>query len=422
MYLLDWKIPKRLYGVRDDVVRMYLGQEGLEVSGKHMPLLTRAISCFIYNASYHVARGFTEFEITLNEVSYSQPLVYNGNKVRRRVSYTWTRRMLDWMVVNNIIELDIGSVETFKVVGGRVAPDKVRKSLVRLSEGFVEHLMPVSSVEQQEILKSVLELRGEEGEAMTFRKYLQQEKLISLLNTYNMIANDSDITVDSKEFYVQLKKVFNKDFDHGGRSYLVGAAITTELLKKTNRGKILIGGEKTVEVDYSYLHAAMIAELEGYTFEEGFDPYAIQMEGYDNDCLRKIGKLAMLILINSSSNRQAAQALSFEMFNKLPLQEWKDKGLVPNPVESKRVIDCIYEHNQYAKHWFGCQRGLELQNLDSKVMDVILDYWNQKGVIVLPIHDSVIIQEKYLEEAKEVMYNAYEAVLKSKINCKVEER
>lgn len=420
MYLLDWKIPKRLEKVRDEMFLTFTSSYQDIISSKQKDLANKALSCFVYNASYHVARGSTEFDITLHKNHYSRPLIYNGNVVSRQVSYTWTKKILEWMVKYNMIELDKGAVEVFKIVDGRCVPDKLRNSLVRLSEGLIDHIKPVSSIEQEEILRSVLELRGESGDVLPFTRYQQQEKLISLLNTYNLLANVSEVSVDSKEFHVQLKKVFNVDFSQGGRSYLVGAAITTELLKKENRGKILIGGDRTLEIDYKHHHCSIIAEMEGYVFPEGFDPYGIELCGYDSKCLRSIAKLAMLILINSDSNRQAAQALSFEMFNKLPLQDWKGSGLVPDPVETKRVIDCIYEHNQYAKDWFCSRKGLHLQQIDSLMMDVVLGYWNQRGVVVLPIHDSIVIQEKYLDEALHVMRGAYCKILNTDFNCKLE--
>jgi hypothetical protein len=93
---------------------------------------------------------------------------------------------------------------------------------------------------------------------------------------------------------------------------------------------------------------------------------------------------------------------------------------VPDPIETKRVIDCIYEHNQYAKDWFCSRKGLHLQQIDSLMMDVVLGYWNQRGVVVLPIHDSIVIQEKYLEEALHVMRGAYCKILNTDFNCKLE--
>lgn len=427
MYLLDWKIPRRLYGIRDELFEVYLdsGQGDVCTPKTKGQILTanNALSCFVYNASYHVSRGDYQFNIPLSKRHYSRPLIYNGNHVKgRKVSYKWTKNILDWMTTYNLIELSVGSVETYKDNGSRLIPDKVKRSSVTLSDGLVSQLKPVSSIEHQEILKNVLELRDDSGDLVPYRRYDKQEKLVSLLNTYNMVANVSDITVDSKDFHVQLKKVFNNDWSSGGRSYLVGAAITSELLKKENRGKVLIGGEKTTELDYKALHASIIAELEGHAFSGTFDPYGIRIEGYDDGCLRQIAKLAMLILINSDSSRQASQALSFEMFNKLPLQVWKDRGLIPDPVESKRVISKIYEHNTYAVKWYGERKGLYLQNIDSRILDIVIDYWSQRGVMVLPIHDSNVIQDKYVDEAREVMYYAYEKVLGSKINCKVEEK
>lgn len=418
MYLLDWKVPKRLERPRDLLYEHYIQTTQEQHTTTKRTTYTRAIGCFVYNAAYHVSGGVTDIEVTLRKESFSQPLIYNCNRVNRKVSYRATKAVFDWMVSEGLVELSVGSVDTWKVVSGRVAPSTCKSSVISISQELVELIEPVSSKGQFKEL-NVLEYRDNDGVPQTKRLKEPQKKLIALLNTYNQYMKRCDISLNGKTYNIAGKKVFNNGWDLGGRTYLCGTGIMSELMKKNARGGILINGEKTIAWDYSALHPRMIAEMEGVTLPEDFDPYGIQLEGYDKDCLRSIAKLGMLITINSDSLRTAIYALSAECYANLPLNDWKANNMIPDPLGAKLVIDAIIEHNGYAKDWFLEKKGLLLQGLDSKMIDIVIQHFLERGVITIPLHDSVIIDNKYIDELKDVMYNAYETVLGSKNNCKL---
>ena len=420
LYLLDWKIPKRLEYPRDQLYDHYLETTNNNLKPNQQQLLKRSIGCFVYNASYSLAGGSHIFDITLKAQHYSLPLYYNCNKVNRKVSYRWTRKFIDWLQEQDLITLSLGSVEEFSYDGGRLIPSACQKSLVELSEGLVVLLNPVSSKQEQEILRSVIELKDEEGNRISKRLGEDQKRLISLLNMYNQHVKDCSISLDGKEYFLQCKKVFNDNsFQKGGRVYMVGSMVTQELLKRDLRGNIKIDGQATASLDFCHLHPSIIAVKEGIVFPDNFDPYQIELEGYDPECLRKVAKLALLIMINSSSPRSCFQALSWECGGKLPLGEWQEGGLVPQPMDYKLIVNSLRDHNSYASNWFFEAKGKDLQYLDSLIIDNIIAYWNEKQVVVLTLHDSVRIDEKYLEELEEVMYSAYESVLGTKDNCRL---
>lgn len=420
MYLLDYKIPKRLEEPRDKIYKHYIQttEEGREYKKNQRKLMTEAVGCFVYNASYALSGGCSEFDITLRPSSFSQPLLYNCNRVKRKVSYRYTKTLIEWMGEHNLIELSVGSVTGWEHRPSGLIPSTYQSSVVQLSEELIELLQPVSSKYQQEVL-NVLEFRGVDGKPLAKRLREPQKRLITLLDTYNQYMKECEITLDGESYMIAGKKVFNEGWDLGGRTYLSGPKIMQGLLRRETRGSILINGNKTVEIDYSALHPRMIAEMEGAELGDDFDPYQIVLDGYDPECIRKIAKLGMLILINCGSLRSGCMALSAECNANLPLNDWKASGLIPDPLGVKEVMKALMERNQYARGWFLEKKGLTLQNLDSRILDIVIEYWLERGVITIPIHDSVIIEEKYLAECVDIMYDAYSRVLGSKHNCKL---
>lgn len=419
IYLLDWKIPKRLEETRDVIYNMLIGsKDGVQTNGVKTKIW-KAVSCFTYNADYHVNRGNYQIPVTLKKESYSKPLVYNCNKVNRKVSYKYSLELFDWLESEGLASLEKGEVLEWVEREGIQTPLKVKKSSLRPSEELLR-VFEGTSLQDRGILKSVLELKDDTGGLVACRLGESQKRLISLLNTYNKYANDTHISLDGVDYYIQCKKVFNGGWDKGGRMYMTGAMVTCELLKRSNRGNIKINGDDTLCYDYKHLHPSIIACKEGYTFPNGFDPYEVVMEGWDKLCLRKVCKLALLIMINSDSYRSCFQALSWEVGRNLPIDEWRRRSLIPERIDYHKLIECVKGNNGYAVSWFFSGRGTELQYIDSLIIDEIISYWNERQVVVLALYDSVRIQQQYIDELEKVMYSGYKTVVGTLDNCKLE--
>lgn len=418
--IIDSYLPLKLKSIHESIVNQYISELDEVLKPTQNKRLSDAMACLVYNIRHCVATGEGEFVVTLNKSDYNRPIIYNGNVVKgRRVSYSWFKKCLSWMVEKGWVSLYIGSVDSFKYIGGKVIPDKKSSSIVTVSEWLTDVFKPVSSKIHMETLKNVLELRDEEGNALPYRLTDYHYRLIELLDTYNQYLLDTTISIGSSEYIIQGKKVYNKEFTLGGRTYITGVKVMSELLKKENRVNIMIDGKPTVELDFASHHPRIIAEIEGVTLPEDFDNYGIVLDGYDSNCLRKLAKIAMLTLINSKSPRQAAMALSMESCRKLPLDDWKASGLIPDPFSSKRIVQAVMEHNSYALSWFAEGRGLELQNIDSKIMDYIIDKCNQCRIVVIPLHDGVRVGEEYVKTVAGFMESGYVNVLGSKVNCKI---
>jgi len=211
-----------------------------------------------------------------------------------------------------------------------------------------------------------------------------------------------DIGVDELVFVLErknLRRIFNrKSWECGGRAY---GAFHQDMLRKYMRKDILIDGQPTTEIDYSAYHILMLYHQEGIDYPE--DPYSV-CEGSE---MRDIYKAVGLIAINAKSDTTAYGAIRDELRGRViqvPLRDEPLKTLVRKFREAHREI----EHHLFS------DVGVELQNIDSKIMNNILMRLMAKGILGLSVHDSVIVAEQYADVLREIMVAEYEKVMKFK--------
>jgi hypothetical protein len=201
-----------------------------------------------------------------------------------------------------------------------------------------------------------------------------------------------------------------------------------ELMKKIARQELTINGESVVEIDFKSLHPRLVAEIVGVTLPQDFDPYGIQIEGYDDDCLRAICKLLVLCIFNATSENSAIAAVRKELSGLYEdddktirtLDYWKKNKFVPEIIELKQISKLLKQHNSYAVPYMFTGYGMDLQNLDSRIMDCVVEYFTMEDEFVLPVHDSIVIRQSLKDEAIRVMKVAYKQVMGTDNNCKLE--
>ena len=201
-----------------------------------------------------------------------------------------------------------------------------------------------------------------------------------------------------------------------------------ELMKKIARQELTINGESVVEIDFKSLHPRLVAEIVGVTLPDDFDPYGIHLEGYDTDCLRAICKLIVLCIFNATSENSAIGAVRKELSSLYEDEErtiktldyWKENNYVPEIIELKQISKLLKQHNDYAVPYMFTGYGMDLQNLDSRIMDCVVEHFTMNDEFVLPVHDSIVIRESLKDESIRVMRVAYKQVMGTDNNCKLE--
>jgi hypothetical protein len=191
----------------------------------------------------------------------------------------------------------------------------------------------------------------------------------------------------------QLHRVFTEDLENGGRFY--GA--TVHGLCKELRSHLYLDGCPTSELDYSGLHLRMLYHREGLDYEE--DPY-----GYSDSDERPYAKLIALVAINKQTGRGMINAMR---------KTFAENGLDRAPDhEIDRMITQFEQAHARIKKYFCSDIGLRLQNLDSRITSLILEWGLERDIPVLPVHDSYIVPVSYKQELYEIMTQAYRKVMK----------
>lgn len=434
MYLLDYKIPKYLEGIVDKMYGMYMSEYGskvMKLTPSKQTKLRQAMSCFCYNAVYNLSFNHSEFTITLDEEAYSKPLIYNCTKINRKVSYTYTKSILDWMHSTGKIILTKGGITEWLLdQDGSFKPKTIKSSTVELSEYLIDILKDVADKRKLYTQPSVIEVRGLDGKPVSKRLGVYEKEMVSSLNTYNTLARSVQIGIGDSVIDVQLKKVFNNgSFDLGGRNYMVGAGVVS----KEDRKVITLDGEETVELDFKALHPRMAATIDGIELDKDFDPYQISIEGMTQEVSRYFGKWAVLILLNTGMSVKQSGGFSFNTARKAIIAKLKERKEIdldkkeltlngvsyklPTYIDYSDIISKCLERNDYIRLWFHESSGLKLQNYDSKIMDLIISRFNEMGEIVIPVHDSIVVKKKLEPIAREIMDGCFSQVLGSSINC-----
>jgi hypothetical protein len=231
----------------------------------------------------------------------------------------------------------------------------------------------------------------------------------------NKIRRNTQITQNRKF----VRRIFNKgSFFHGGRFY--GGwwqQIGSELRKS-----IRINDQATVERDYSGIHIALAYALQGhppprdaYRLDTVFDEY----KG-DADRQRKDVKSLALIAINAATRQKALNAFTGTINSQVR------HGERP-PIEmdnslAERLLDGFLDKNPLLSEDMGTGAGLALQRIDSDITSKIIKHFTGKGIVVLAIHDSYIIETQYHEELAQVMEQSFRDSLDGITPCAKDEK
>lgn len=222
------------------------------------------------------------------------------------------------------------------------------------------------------------------------RKYFNQYSITEIR------SGTTNINLSNPYVY----RVFSGSFKNGGRFYNgIESNAPSELRKK-----ILINGNATVEKDYSSLHINMLYNMKGLDLREN----AYDKVSQGDPGLRKLFKLIGLTSINSDNQRSCFLALRNEIRNnglKIYFHDLSDKSI-------ENYYNQWVDAHPAIKDYLNSDIGIKLQNKDSQLAAEIIKYFTGRGIPVLVVHDSFIIEKKYESELIDKM----KAVYKEKFN------
>ena len=202
-------------------------------------------------------------------------------------------------------------------------------------------------------------------------------------------------------------RIFNEAWNRGGRAYALWQNVP-----KVERKLFRMGVEPMAELDYRSIHPSLLYAEHGLSVPD--DCYDIP--GYQSKGDRDKVKLAVVILINADTLNSAVMALAAEIENqarghrglKILTRTEDIPGYRLN--EARRLIEAVKIHHKPIRAAFHSGAGARLQAIDAAIAEAVWWTMYTRGVVVLPVHDSFIVQESKAAELEEVMIDAAEKV------------
>lgn len=324
----------------------------------------------------------------------------------RASTYQATEKLMKYLrpIPNSVIRLE--KPATFVVLRKNVSVDNT------------EFIMEVDYTDDQalainEDLKKYNLLREK---SLLSLKNVPEKVAQNLLSELQQIAIDdlNSIKANANESYnftllpTYLIRIFNEDFNHGGRFYRgVESNMSSTyvkihgVLKKVKlREFIEINGNPTVELDYNAMHPRMLYNTVGIDYRK--DPNLIGANCSKE--MRTIYKMVGLICINAESEKSAIDSIQSKLQEANLTQYLEDN----TDKTRKKLIRKFRKKNNRINQYFLTGEGLRLQNKDSDIAHSILMHFANKDILVLCVHDSFIIEKQYEKELKQKMKEFYQ--------------
>lgn len=198
---------------------------------------------------------------------------------------------------------------------------------------------------------------------------------------------------------IRLYRVFNNGaFDQGGRFY----GGWWQYTKRHFRPSVTINNEATIEADFSGLHPSMLFARRGLPIPN--DPYALVPGVGDDAILRDHAKTTFLALLNAG-RRGTKEPRNFDdTRHGMSGKEFRAKVRGAFPM---------------LPNIFGSSLGLHLQREDSDLAEKIMLHFVDRGIPILPIHDSFIVAQCHRNELVSVMIDTFKKGFRQDISVTV---
>jgi len=347
-------------------------------------------------------------ELGHNNDSIHLPL---SNKVLRSKSrYKGTalgKTLPDILKVMSAPEMDFVVVEkghsTFKIVdddlnvafaGGQQTILSAGPKLLSRIDGFDITRGDMGQAPEDEVLilrapkrhsNSIAAYQEYDDDKTTLSLRQQMNDINAWLDTAYISCSHSQVDPTQR----RLRRIFNNsDFAQGGRLY---GGFWQAMSSDERQEHILIEGDCCVELDYGQMSLAILYGLTGTKPPEG-DLYDLSAEGIPTD-YRKGIKTVIQALINSS---------------KVPTKMPKGvRKLIPSRYSINDILEAVARKHPAIYPQMTSGIGMQLFRKESDILVDVLLTLKTQGIVALPIHDAVVVQDDNSDKAKAVMKKVF---------------
>lgn len=280
---------------------------------------------------------------------------------------------------------------TFTVKGKQTLMSAGAKLLSRI-ETFSIGFTDIGRSPEEEIIL----LRGEKlrsdtsGPLVDYADTEETDRLRRQLVDINGWLEQADIECDQTDTHDRcLRRIFNNaDFRQGGRLY---GGFWQSMKGAERLCSIMIDDDSTVELDYGQMGLLLLYGLEECAPPSG-DLYDLSEYGLPASCRPGIKKVTQAAI-------NAAKPLA-----RMPKGARKT---IPKRVPLAKVMEAIRQRHPRIAHRFGGGIGMQIMRLESDILVDVLLTLKDREIVALPVHDAVLVNANYEEEAKMVMIDVF---------------
>ncbi len=420
----DNKIPNRCKDYHKELtedIYQNLKEKGDRVSLSKLRLVTKHLIKHISRLRFHKKYAI---RYTRNPKHWRQ---YGKN-----LSWIYMDKVINYLIGKDLLNNFVGGIQkgTNEICSMLIVnPELVDKCVGKGSTDFIDTCLLPPEV-------PLVEIRDEDKNK---RKPTKEEKLKvtgmeMVVKEYCKLLSEKTVSINGIQVpELFFRRIATVDLDHGCRWYDDG---TIQQEDATSRSSTVIDEEPTIEVDYSSLHFSLAAEELGLDLK-GKDPYSFPFHveidedevekwkvdyGFSEkyDPVRNLKKTALLTMFNAKSEKSAVSAIAKALRDDYKKQEpVKRKFVGIKSVKVKELVKELKHHNTEVNTYLMSGVGLRFQKLDSDMMTYCIERFMNVGEVCIPIHDSIIVKKSMKDFAVECMFDAYEKVMGSRVNCKI---
>lgn len=338
--------------------------------------------------------------ISLNSRSYEMDERYN----KLFIKYDVLKNVVEKLHKSGYIEFNKGFNDRISKIG--------KQTRIRANTELLELIKPhkvtkemVARCKDEEIILQRDKIKGKQRN-IPYTDTPHTKRLRINLTAYNDLLAKTEITIDSEDHSVDLtrKKIYrifnNGTWTQGGRFY---GGFWIEC-KKELRPHILINGKPTKECDFSCMHMHLLYAHENINYaDKNEDAYTIA--GYED---RDLFKQMLLIALNAKARHKGLMALIDD----------DDNLTIKDLPRLSNALDAFITKHKQVSHLFFTGLGTRLQYFDSLIAEDIINSYTAKGIPVLSVHDSFIIQSELADDLESNMLISFYKVVKFYYNSK----
>lgn len=352
--------------------------------------VTAALLCDIAHRSLSVPHGW---------LAITRDKAVLGARKDRYTSPLLTEAVpgiIDCLAALGLLEVRPGWRPVAGMGPGRMTTIRATDRLAALMDDHAITLADLEEDPDQEVI--ILSERGQRGqghvidyadEARTCQHRADLRRINAAIRGANITIDHSALSeaVDPGDRLLR-RRFSDGSFVKGGRLY--GGC--WQNMRKIERGKALrIAGEAVAVLDFGQMGLRMAYAQEGATVPPG-DAYAIPGRGWHRDGVKLM--VSALLFADRPLERMPKGARKF--FGRATVAD---------------VTNILRQHYAPIAHHFGTRFGMGLMYLESTVILRVLLTLLDAGIVALPIHDAIVVQQSAADRAQSVMLESFRSLI-----------